>query len=114
MTTINLQIALDRGMSLNNEKALDAATIAIAEQSSGQNGLSLDAAVATLGNDQISELAGFLSESMSCQQLEKVCDTQHVDLEQAREWNVTSEQYCRAHEIALLSHKIERKREGLV
>lgn len=114
MTTIDLQMALDRGMSLNDEKTLDAATIAVAEQFSAQSHLSLGAAVATLGNDQIAELAGFLSESMNYQQLENACDTQHYDLEQAREWSVTDAQYCLAHEIALLRHMIERKREGLV
>lgn len=114
MTTIDLQMALDRGMSLNDEKTLDAATIAVAEQFSAQSHLSLGAAVAALDNDQVAELAGFLSESMSYQQLEEACDTQRYDLEQAREWSVTSAQYCLAHEIALLRHMIERKREGLV
>ncbi|MHB8115896.1 MAG: hypothetical protein ACYDC7_01070 [Acidithiobacillus ferrivorans] len=111
---IDRQLALARALMLKDEKSLDAATIAVAEQLSGKTHLTLGEAVSVLGNNQIAEVAGFLSESLNCQQLEQVCDTDTYDLEQAREWEVTEPQYCLAHEIALIAHMTERKREGLV
>ncbi|MHB1320501.1 MAG: hypothetical protein ACYCY0_02900 [Acidithiobacillus ferrivorans] len=111
---IDRQLALARALMLKDEKSLDAVTIAVAEQLSGKTHLTLGEAVSVLGNNQIAEVAGFLSESLNCQQLEQVCDTDTYDLEQAREWEVTEPQYCLAHEIALIAHMTERKREGLV
>ena len=110
---IDRQRALARALTLKQKKGLDAATIAVAEQLSGKANLTLGEAVSALGNNQIAEVAGFLSESMNCQQLEQVCDAGSYDREQAREWEVTDPQYCLAHEIALISHMTERKRDGL-
>ncbi|MHB8236389.1 MAG: hypothetical protein ACYDDD_02860 [Acidithiobacillus ferrivorans] len=112
--SIDRQLALSRALMLKDEKCLDAATMAVAEQLSGKTHLTLGEAVSVLGNDQIAEVAGFLSESLNGQQLEQACDTDTYDLEQAREWEVTEAQYCLAHEIALIAHMTERKREGLV
>ncbi|MBW9248546.1 hypothetical protein AAE485_08825 [Acidithiobacillus ferriphilus] len=111
--SIDRQLALSRAFLLKDENSLDAATMAVAEQLSGKMKLTLGEAVSVLGNNQIAEVAGFLSESLNCQQLEQVCDTDTYDLEQAREWGVTEPQYCLAHEIALIAHMTEHKREGL-
>lgn len=78
----------------------------------------LDAAFAVLGgenkNDQVSELAGFLFDSNNCEALRKLCaDDLAIDAEQAREWEVTKEEYCLARQIALLARRVERIREGL-
>ena len=110
---IDRQRALARAVMLKHEESMDAATIAVAEQLSGKENLTLGEAVSVLGNDQIAEVVGFLNESMNCQQLEQVCDTDTYDLEQAREWEVTEPQYCLAHEIALIAHMTERNRESL-
>ncbi len=111
MSAIDLQLALSRALSFKNEDSLDAATIAAAEQISGNEGLSLDAAIGVLGNEQLIDLIGFLNDSMSCEQLSALCDPENYDEEQAREWSVTKEQYILAHEIAVLGHRIEQKRE---
>ncbi len=110
---IDRQSALSKALALREEESLDAATIAVAEQLSGKANLSLGDAVGMLGNNQVAELAGFLFESMSYQQLAQICDATSYDLEQAREWTVDASQYCLAHEIALIGHMIERKRENL-
>ncbi len=77
----------------------------------------LDAAYAVLGannkNDQVTELAGFLFDSNNCEALRKLCADLQVDEEQAREWEVSHDEYCLAHHIALLARRVERIREGL-
>ncbi|MBE7565139.1 hypothetical protein HF670_08810 [Acidithiobacillus thiooxidans] len=111
MSIIDLPSALTRALSLKNEDSLDAATIAAAEQLSKKEGLSLDAAVGVFGNDQLVELIGFLNDSMSCEQLSALCDPESYDAEQAREWEVTKDQYLLAHEIAVLSHRVAKQRD---
>ncbi|MDR7925941.1 hypothetical protein RIE95_02860 [Acidithiobacillus thiooxidans] len=113
MTTFDLQAALSRAMTLENIDPLDAATIAAAEQLSGKDGLTLDTALPILGNEQLIELIGFLNDSINCQQLSELCDKEFYNAEQAREWEVTEQQYRLAHEVALLSHLIEQKKEGI-
>ncbi|PKY10125.1 hypothetical protein B1757_11195 [Acidithiobacillus marinus] len=108
MSTLDLEAALNRALTIKNEDSLDAATIAAAEQLSSKTGLSLDAAVDILGNEQLIGFIGFLNDSMSCDQLSALCDAESYDVEQAREWELTRPQYQLAHEIAILSHRVEK------
>ncbi|MBN2680817.1 hypothetical protein HHS34_008190 [Acidithiobacillus montserratensis] len=110
MSTLDLQTALTRALAIKNEDPLDAATMAAAEQLSGKTGLSLDAAVDVLGNEQMIGFIGFLNDSMTCDQLSALCDAESYDAEQAREWELTRPQYQLAHEIAILSHRVEKAR----
>lgn len=111
--SIDRNLAVQRALAMAGESPLDAATIAVAEQLTEKSNLTLDEAVAALENNQIAELAGFLTETKTCKELEAPCDTSGLDHRQMVEWEVDPRDYCIAHEIALLAHMTERKRENL-
>lgn len=111
--SIDRDRAVQRALDLADESPLDAATIAVAEQLTGKDNLTLEEAVDALENNQIAELAGFLNETKTCKELDVPCDTGGLDHRQMVEWEVNPEEYCIAHEIALLAHMTERKRENL-
>lgn len=111
--SIDRNLAVQRALAMADESPLDAATIAVSEQLTGRDNLTLDEAVAALGSNQIAELAGFLNETKTCKELEVPCDTGGLDRRQMVEWEVDPQEYCLAHEIALLGHMVERKRENL-
>ncbi len=107
---INRQEALQRATVLPGNSSLNAATIAVGEQLSGLNPLSLGMALAALDNNQIGEMAGFLNDSKTCKELAVPCEEVGLDLEELREWGLTRQQYCVAHEIALIAHMVARVR----
>ncbi|MHB0887105.1 hypothetical protein [Acidithiobacillus sp.] len=111
--SIDRNRAVQRALDLADESPLDAATIAVAEQLTRKDNLTLEEAVDALKNNQIAELAGFLTETKTCKELEIPCDTSGVDHRQMVEWEVDPQDYCVAHEIALLAHMTERRRENL-
>ena len=107
---INRKIAIERATFLTQTSSLNAATIAVGEQLAGAAELSMDMAIAVLGNNQIAEMAGFLNDSKTCKELEVPCDEVGLDLDELREWGLTRRQYCVAHEIALIAHMVDRSR----
>ena len=110
MIMINRKNAIERATFLTQTSSLNAATIAVGEQLAGAAELSMDMAIAVLGNNQIAEMAGFLNDSKTCKELDVPCDGVGLDLDELREWGLTRKQYCIAHEIALIAHMVDRVR----
>ena len=110
MRMINRKSAVERATTLVRTSSLNAATIAVGEQLAGAAQLSIDMAIAVLGNNQIAEMAGFLNDSKTCKELDVPCDDVGLDLDELREWGLTRKQYCIAHEIALIAHMVDRVR----
>lgn len=110
---VDIESAVKQGLEKEDEKRLDAAALAVAELLAQKDIPDLKAAAAVFGSDQVSELAGFLWDSMDCKALQDCCAGQHFDAEQAREWGLDRDQYQLALAIALVAHKIERERERL-
>ena len=110
MRMINRKSAVERATTLVRTSSLNAATIAVGEQLAGAAQLSIDMAIAVLGNNQIAEMAGFLNDSKTCKELDVPCDDVGLDLDELREWGLTRKQYCVAHEIALIARMVDRAR----